>query len=194
MTVGNPGGDDFSGLGGGGKGKGKRAADEMGSERVWLKCYETMPPQFLNAYGEGCWNRKGDAALWECVSQAMKTGAKYMTEFASDEPERRGIAANRWLQVVLNYVKYQQEPAVKEKNERTLDPRRLVMSGFVGAGRVALGGPAQVCRDGRTALEGGGWAVCRGGRDAEEEVFCGLNCATRSTMRSRSISRRWSFV
>ena len=47
--------EDFAGLGGGGggKGKGKRTAEEMGQERLYLKVFETLPCQFLNAYGEG---------------------------------------------------------------------------------------------------------------------------------------------
>ena len=71
------------------------------------------------------------------MTQSLKSGAKYMSEFASEIPERRGIAVNRWLQVLLNFVKYQLEDEVKARNQRTLDP-----------GRPA---PGRVCR-------GGGWS------------------------------------
>ena len=105
--------DDLSGLGGGGKGKGKRGVSEMGSERPWLTVFETMPPQFLNAHGEG--------QVWDAVSQPQKSGAKY-SRSPKYLAERRGVAANRWLQVALNYVKYQEEITTKSMNERTLDP------------------------------------------------------------------------
>ena len=115
--------DDFAPLVAGGlptsdKGGGKkRKQDESGGERPWLKVFETLPAQMLNAYGQAKYVTLPDAQIWEAMTQPLKSGAKYMTEYASEEDERRGVAANRWLQSVLGFVKYQNQELPKQYNE-----------------------------------------------------------------------------
>jgi len=70
---------------------------DRGEKRPWLKAFETAPVQMLNAYGEAKYARLGNPEVWKNMTKPLKSGAEYMTEFASKEVERRGIAANRWL-------------------------------------------------------------------------------------------------
>ena len=98
----------------------KRGPDlekDAGSERKWLKVFETMPAQMLNAYGEAKYTRMRDEQVWEHLCKALKSGAVYMTELASDEAERRGIGLNRWLHAMVAYCEYQQQPNVRKQNE-----------------------------------------------------------------------------
>ena len=117
-------GDGFSDIGplleaastspGIGKGKKRHA---QGTEREYLKIYETLPCQMLDAYGAAPYPRLTDAQVWAATSEPMKTGAKYMTEYASQESERRGVAINRWLQPVLEYCRYQKSEAVVQQDK-----------------------------------------------------------------------------
>ena len=88
-----------------------------GELRPWLRIYETLPPQMLNAYGIGRYSQLQDKAVWEHLTQPLKTGAAYMTEYASKDEERRGIAINRWLLSVLNFCQYQKQATTKKQNE-----------------------------------------------------------------------------
>ena len=78
-----------------------------GTERVWLKIFETAPVQMLNARGIAKYVTMDDKQLWECMNKPLKSGGKYMTEYASEAEERRGIAINRWLKSVEDYLQYQ---------------------------------------------------------------------------------------
>ena len=100
--------------------KKQKVFEEGGSERPWLKVYETLPPQLLNAYGEAAYNRKTDEKVWESFAKPQKSGAKYMTELCSDEKERRGIGINRFLHAVISYCEYQQEDKVRKQNAMVL--------------------------------------------------------------------------
>ena len=73
--------------GGKGGGKGLKRKLEVGESRPWLRVYETLPAQMLNAYGVGRYTQLTDAAVWEHMSQPLKTGAQYMTEYASKEED-----------------------------------------------------------------------------------------------------------
>ena len=86
----------------------KRQHPDTGKEREWLRVYETVPAQMLNAYGEAKHTKLSDAVVWEAMTRPLKSGAKYMTEYASADRERRGIAANRWLKALLDYCEYQE--------------------------------------------------------------------------------------
>ena len=97
-----------------------RVMDEGGSERAWLKVYETLPPQLLNAYGEAKYTRMGDEKVWDSFSSPQKTGAKYMTELCSNERERRGVGINRFLHAMISYVEYQQDEKVRRQNQMVL--------------------------------------------------------------------------
>ena len=113
--------DDFGMLGAekkGAEGKGiKRPAPDSGEQRPWLRVFETLPPQLLNAYGEAKFGKLSDAAVWVQLCKPLKSGAMYCTEFASKDVERRGIAINRWLQVLIAYCEYQKKENVKKQNE-----------------------------------------------------------------------------
>ena len=74
-----------------------RLMEDGGSERPWLKVYETLPPQLLNAYGEAKYTRMPDEKVWDSFSSPQKTGAKYMTELCSNERERRGVGIIRFF-------------------------------------------------------------------------------------------------
>ena len=80
---------------------GRRGLDALavdrGVKRPWLKVFETAPVQMLNAYGEAKYARFGNPDLWRNMTKPLKSGAEYLTVFASSEAERRGAAANRWL-------------------------------------------------------------------------------------------------
>jgi hypothetical protein len=100
-----------------GKGSKRSIADMVGQDRPWLRVYETVPAQMLNVYGEAKFGKLGDAAVWDQLRKPLKTGAMYATEFASKEPERRGVAINRWMHAVLSFVEYQKTKSVQDHNK-----------------------------------------------------------------------------
>ena len=56
--------DDVFGIGkGGGKGVKRLRADDRGEPRSYLRAYETMPVQWLNAYGQAQFNQLSDKAV-----------------------------------------------------------------------------------------------------------------------------------
>ena len=98
-------------------GKRKRMHEAEGTERMHLRIYETLPCQLLNAYGMAKFHNLPDDKVWAAMCEPQKTGAKYMTEYAAADPERRGVAINRWLQPVLEFCQYQQTDAVRKQNK-----------------------------------------------------------------------------
>ena len=119
---------DFAGIMGVGSedGKPKRGAgrvsgsSDRGQKRVYLKVFETLPPQMLNAYGPAKYPKFTDQELRQQLVQPLKSGGMYMTEMASEEPERRGVGINRFLQAVVEYCKYQLREQVKALNKAVL--------------------------------------------------------------------------
>ena len=114
--------NDFGGMAADGataKGGGKRMKRDTpeGEQRTYLRVYETLPPQMLNAYGIGRYSQLPDKAVWEHLTKPLKTGAAFMTEYASIDEERRGIAINRWLLSVLNFCQYQKQGSTRQQNE-----------------------------------------------------------------------------
>ena len=101
---------------GGFKGR-KRMREEEGTAREWLRVYETVPAQLLNAYGEARFARLPDSVVWDALCEPLKSGAHFMTEYASPDKERRGIALNRWLKALLDYIEYQEREQVKKTNK-----------------------------------------------------------------------------
>jgi hypothetical protein len=93
----------------------KRKAEE--GQRENLLVYETMPAQLLNAYGMAGFVKMEHAKVWEELNKPLKTGAKYMTELCSAEEERRGVAINRFLQVIVEYMKYQKTDGMMAQNK-----------------------------------------------------------------------------
>ena len=94
---------------------------EKGKKRPWLKVFETLPPQLLNAYGEAKFAKTADIVVWTDFNEPLKSGGMYMTEFCAKDPERRGIATNRWLHAMLLFCRYQKETAVQKHNESLLN-------------------------------------------------------------------------
>ena len=69
-----------------------------GKKRPWLKVFETMPPQMLNAYGPAKFAKMTDSDVWQHLSTPLKSGAQYMSE---DAKERKGIGINRRLHALM---------------------------------------------------------------------------------------------
>ena len=97
--------------------KRKAKSDAGGQEREYLKIYETLPCQLLNVYGIAKYHKLTDEQVWGAMCEPQKTGAKYMTEYASETAERRGVAINRWLQPVLEFCQYQKSEEVQKQNQ-----------------------------------------------------------------------------
>ena len=89
-------------------------------KREWLKVFETLPPQMLNAYGSGKYPKLSDASVWEAFNQPQKTGAMYMTELCSQATERRGVGINRMLHAVKLFCEMQKDVSVKTQNRALL--------------------------------------------------------------------------
>ena len=101
--------------------KGSKVSEAaQGQKRPWLKVFETLPPQMLNAYGEAKFSKLSDAEVWKNFCQPLKSGGLYMTELCSKEAERRGIGINRWLHAVRQYCNYQLEPKVRDSNRKIM--------------------------------------------------------------------------
>ena len=95
--------------------------DSGGSQRKWLKVFETPPVQMLNAYGEAKYAKMSDPAVWEQLSKPLKTGAEYMTELCSLEAERRGVGINRFLHALISYLEHQLDGDIRKRNEVVLE-------------------------------------------------------------------------
>ena len=108
--------DSVAAASGKGKGKDKRKREELGENRNYLKIWETLPAQLLNAYGEATFNTLKDSQVWEGMTKPIRTGANWMTEYASADPERRGVAANRWLKALLDFMEYHQREERRKEN------------------------------------------------------------------------------
>ena len=97
----------------------ERKPEDQGT-RENLRVYETMPAQLLNAYGMAAFSTMEKEKVWEEVNKPLKTGAKYMTELCSAEEERRGVGINRFLQVLVEYLKYQKTEGMMKQNKFVL--------------------------------------------------------------------------
>ena len=112
-----------------GKGDGpspaKVARKDSGGPRACLKCFETLAPQMLNAYGEAKYAKMADEDVWKHMSTELKSGAVWMTECAAIDPERRGTATNRWLQVQIAFCQQQKSVSQRQKNAFLMLPGKL---------------------------------------------------------------------
>ena len=95
----------------------KRKAPEAGELRAYLRVYETLPAQLLNAYGLASFTSMDPEEVWKGFNKPLKTGAMYMTELCSAIPERRGVGINRFLQTLVEYLKYQKTEQKKAQNQ-----------------------------------------------------------------------------
>ena len=82
-----------------------------------LEAFETAPSQMLSTSGLARYCIMSDEEVWDGVAQPLKSGAEYMTEYASKEVERRGIGINRWLKSLYDYLEYQRTDEQKKKNK-----------------------------------------------------------------------------
>ena len=96
------------------------AKADANRKREWLKVFETLPPQMLNAYGAGKYPKLSDAGVWEAFNQPQKTGAIYMTELCSQQVERRGVGINRMLHALKTFCEHQLEESVRGQNQALL--------------------------------------------------------------------------
>ena len=93
---------------------------DRGTKREYLRVYETLPPQMLNAYGPAKYAKMSDEAVWTNMSEPLKSGALYMTELCSKSAERRGTGQNRGIHALMLYCEYQNDPKVKQANEKVM--------------------------------------------------------------------------
>ena len=101
--------------------QGKKTKDtDRGTKREYLRVYETLPPQMLNAYGPAKYAKMSDEAVWTNMSEPLKSGALYMTELCSKSAERRGTGQNRGIHALMLYCEYQNDPKVKTSNEKVM--------------------------------------------------------------------------
>ena len=92
----------------------KRKAENQG-ERETLRVWETLPAQMLNGYGIAKFVSMQPPEVWNEMNKPLKTGAKWMTELCSMQKDRRCVGVNRFLQVLVEYCKYQQLPHVQKQ-------------------------------------------------------------------------------
>ena len=51
--------------------------------------------------------------MWQHLNRPLKTGARYMTELAASDAERRGVGLNRYLQILVDFCQYQTMPEIR---------------------------------------------------------------------------------
>ena len=95
----------------------KTGSGDMGELRSYLRVFETLPVQCLNAYGEHKMSKMSEKALWEHFCKPLKSGACWMTELCDQTAERRGIGLNRWLLAVKEYCDMQRRAQRRTENE-----------------------------------------------------------------------------
>ena len=118
------GADDFADVGSQGVSSGtKKVADDSGKKREYLKAFETLAPQLLNAYGPAKFPKLSDAQVWKHMSQPLKSGGPCMTELSMESAERRGVGFNRWLLSMKLFCEYQNDPDTKKLNKFLLQKK-----------------------------------------------------------------------
>ena len=91
-------------------------------KREWLKVYETLPSQLLNVYGPNKFAKLSDKQVWTQMQEPLKSGALWMSEMCSNEPERRGVGINRFIHAMKSFCEYQKDPSVTAANKAVLNP------------------------------------------------------------------------
>ena len=95
-------------------------------KREFLRVYETAPAQLLNVYGPSKFAKLSDKQVWAQMQEPLKSGAVWMSEMCSKEPERRGVGINRFIHAMKTFCEYQSDPAVKKNNDAVLKPSMYV--------------------------------------------------------------------
>jgi hypothetical protein len=90
-------------------------------KREFLKVFETVPPQMLNAYGPAKFAKLSDKQVWTEMNEPLKSGAVWMSEMCSKEPERRGVGINRFIHAMKTFCEYQSDPAVQAANKAVMN-------------------------------------------------------------------------
>ena len=112
--------DDFCDQGEQVSEKKEKTPSSGGQKRNWLRVYETVPCQVLNAYGPSKYFRLEDSGVWKHMNCELKSGALFMTELCDQSHERRGVGINRWLQVLNEYMNHLVSPRGRKQNEFVL--------------------------------------------------------------------------
>jgi len=138
----------------------KKRKIETGNSREYLRVYETLPPQLLNAYGMAAYSKMPLEKVWDQLNKPQKTGAKYLTELCSSEVERRSVGINRFLQVLVEYLKYQKSDIIKKQNEFIMKPDVYdqvykEIDYIYEAAVYCLAGKKKVSKDGAASLRSG---------------------------------------
>ena len=92
-------------------------------KREWLKVFETLPSQLLNVYGPSKFAKLSDKQVWTEMQEPLKSGAVWMSEMCSKEPERRGVGINRFIHAMKTFCEYQKDPSVQAANTAVLNPK-----------------------------------------------------------------------
>ena len=92
-------------------------------KREWLKVFETLPSQLLNVYGPSKFAKLSDKQVWTEMQEPLKSGAVWMSEMCSKEPERRGVGINRFIHAMKTFCEYQKDPSVQAANKAVLNPK-----------------------------------------------------------------------
>ena len=82
----------------------EKAKPRKGEKRKYMLAYETVPAQMLNVYGRATFPDMSDEAVWKHMNEPLKTGSEYMTEYCSLDPERRGVAFNRFCLSMVHFL------------------------------------------------------------------------------------------
>ena len=92
-------------------------------KREYLKVSETLPAQLLNVYGPSKFAKLSDKQVWTEMQEPLKSGAVWMSEMCSKEPERRGVGINRFIHAMKTFCEYQKDPSVQAANTAVLNPK-----------------------------------------------------------------------
>ena len=74
----------------------------------------------MNCDGRSAYADMEKLAVWQELCKPLKTGAKYLSELAAPEIERQGVGMNRWMQVAVGYLQYQNRDNVRQQNKAVL--------------------------------------------------------------------------
>ena len=55
------------------------------------------------------------------MQEPLKSGALWMSEMCSKDPERRGVGINRFIHAMKTFCEYQKDPGVMEANSKVLN-------------------------------------------------------------------------
>ena len=125
MVLDNGMADDFALIAGPASVSGTASAEKAKDQkkREWLKVFETLPSQLLNVYGPSKFAKLSDKQVWTELQEPLKSGAVWMSEMCSKDPERRGVGINRFIHALKTFCEYQNDPSVREANKAVLNPK-----------------------------------------------------------------------